>query len=53
MEKTPASAAAAGTPDAPDRKPYHPPTLTLYGSIRQLTRSAGSKNGDGGQNRRP
>jgi hypothetical protein len=52
MKKT-AAAATDGTPDAPERKPYHAPTLKLYGSIRQLTRSTGSKNGDGGQSMRP
>lgn len=27
----------SGEPDAPRRKPYHPPSLTVYGSIQKLT----------------
>ena len=39
--------------EAPARRPYHPPVLRIHGSLARLTQGIGSKNGDGGPNRKP
>ncbi|HYH06509.1 MAG TPA: lasso RiPP family leader peptide-containing protein [Thermoanaerobaculia bacterium] len=38
---------------AAPKRPYHPPRLTVYGNIRDLTREGGRNNDkDGGNNAR-
>lgn len=52
-EEVSSQAPADSGKEAPARSPYHPPVLRIHGSLARLTQSVGSKNGDGGKNRKP
>ena len=47
--REPANSVNAESP----KKKYHEPTLIIYGLVKHLTQSAGSVNGDAGQNMMP
>ncbi len=41
-------------PPAPKKKPYSPPVLTSWGSLRDITQAVGySGNDDGGKGKQP
>jgi hypothetical protein len=51
MEDAPLRGEVKADEQALERRPYHSPVLLLRGTLAELTQStAGTRNGDGGQN---